>query len=96
MKTIKRLEIKENGFAVIPLPKFSKILSIGVENDTPFIYILLDTEKEKEDRIFYVVKTGEEIGDEYFNIIEHIGSYGGRHFFEMLSLGQVVMKNFRF
>jgi hypothetical protein len=54
MKTIWKYEV----FNVLEMPKGAKILSLQVQNNLPHFWVLVDTEADKEKRIFSIYSTG--------------------------------------
>jgi len=70
MKTIWKFELMN----VIEMPKGAKILSLQTQDDTPYIWALVDPDVEKEKRIFSINGTGHPLI--YFTAEDnYIGTY---------------------
>jgi hypothetical protein len=73
MKTIYKFFIPIEDHFSIELPKDSKILTVQVQKENAFIWVLLDIEQEIKQKInFRLVGTGHPIND---NIKYYIGSF---------------------
>lgn len=85
MKTIWKFELMN----VIEMPKGAKILSLQTQNDTPYIWALVDTDMKKEKRVFSIFGTGHPLISPYYSIKNtYIGTYQLRgfvlHVFEII------------
>lgn len=63
MKTIWKYEIPAQEDIHLKIPKGGEILAVQVQFRTPFIWVLVDPNAEKEDRYFDVIGTGHECND---------------------------------
>ncbi len=70
----------------IMMPKGAKILTVQMQNDTPYMWAIVDVDAELEERVFEIHGTGHNIRniDEY----EYIGTYIDNpfvwHLFELI------------
>lgn len=63
MRTIYKYAIgNPGGFSRIRMPKNAKILSVGVQRNTPCIWAEVDTDQPTMERVFAVFPTGGVIG----------------------------------
>lgn len=56
------------------MPAHSVVLSCGIQNDTPFIWCLVDTEKEPTIKAVNVFMTGDTIDDRTLKYCYFVGS----------------------
>lgn len=61
MITVYKYELPANYNTYIDVPKGGEVLHLDVQNNTPFLWILIDTEAPTEQRRFRVYGTGHEI-----------------------------------
>lgn len=75
MKTIYKFPVTINEIATIPLPNHAEVLSFAIQNETLFIWVLLDPTKPKTvKRQFTVIGTGWEDRDKNLNQHKFIGT----------------------
>ncbi len=86
MKIFKyKVEIKSEF--IIEMPEGSEVLCVEVQRDAPYIWVMCDSSRRKEMRIFGVKATGQDFGDA--DRTDYIGSFlldGGSfvgHLFEV-------------
>jgi len=58
METVWKYQIPITDYFEISMPKRSKILSIGMQENSPVMWVLVDTESEKENKSFRLAGTG--------------------------------------
>jgi len=75
MNTVWKFELEITDTQSIKMPKNAQILSIKKQNDVPVLYALVDTDNEKETRLFEIFKTGHEIMYDMGVTREYIGTY---------------------
>lgn len=68
MKTIWKYQLGEVE-NILSIPKESQILSFQIQNNIPCIWVLVDSKREKEKRIFTIYGTGVEITEEYISFV---------------------------
>lgn len=88
MRTVYKYEVPLDDTFYVDLPKDSKVLSVGVQNDVPYIWVFVDDENEDSRKVFRLAGTGHPIAD-YLDL-EFIGTFQLRsgnlvfHLFEVL------------
>lgn len=98
MITIYKYKITFTDLTIVELPKDAKILTVQEQNNEPYLWALVDTEKEKETRHFRIAGTGHEIEKEITNQLDYINTFqlrGGSlvfHLFEILSVHKAMVK----
>ena len=70
-KRIWKYEIPIEDKVIIHLPLDSKVLFVGVQDGTIYLWVLHDLDRPKAPRIFIVVGTGHKFPSGYFT---HIGT----------------------
>lgn len=75
-KTVWKYELTVKDVNHLEIPKGGKILTLQVQNDTPCIWILVDSEAEKETRRFGLIGTGHFTRHEN---IEYVGTFQMYH-----------------
>ena len=61
MQCVKKYPLDTKGEVVLPMPVGAEILKIGVENDIPQIFALVNPEAPSEYRLFELVSTDKEL-----------------------------------
>ena len=61
MKVIYKFPLPGLDYQEIPMPKDSKIMTVQMQNGTPCIWAVVDTEAPMEHKAFYVLGTGNPI-----------------------------------
>ena len=91
-KTIWKYPLKIEEGHLIALPLGAKVLSFGISNNVPCIWVMVNPdEQEKKDRVFMLYGTGEDIlNDEktdlnHIGTVEHIGLKEIWHLFEVVN-----------
>lgn len=79
MKTIYKYEVKA-GLNELYLPQDTKVLTVQIQDDNPYMWAIVKTDKPLVKRLFYTYGTGHEIKH---LIKEYIGT------FQLLNLGLV-------
>jgi hypothetical protein len=72
MKTIHKYPVHPTEALVISMPIGAEILCFQMQNGWPFIWAIVNTKNQTEDRKFSFVVTGENISD--LNIKSYIGT----------------------
>lgn len=76
MKTICKYELKITDLQEIEIPGEAQLLSVQVQNKTPYLWVLVyDTESEKQKIKLRTIGTGNEIVDYDFEATGFIGTY---------------------
>jgi hypothetical protein len=77
MKKIYKYEIVEDDKLSISLPIGAEILCVQIngKDNKPYIWALVDTTKENEDRYFELYYTGEEIPYDMGIVRKYVGTY---------------------
>lgn len=92
MKTIWKFELTEE--TVLRLPRGSKVLSVGVQNDLIYLWAEVDTLADLVDRRFAVYGTGMRILVESDQSLEFVGTvmiHGDRLVFHVYEVVKKVM-----
>lgn len=88
MKTIWKFPVQPEPLFEIQLPEGAKVLCVQVQRDEPFIWVALDTDKPKVQRVFSVCATGGRMiggmeGDTYIGTFQMQGGSLVWHLFEI-------------
>jgi hypothetical protein len=85
MNRIYKYPIPINDEIVIVMPKGAKVLTVQIQKSQPFIWALVDTEKEPEERRFYLYGTGMTVThcESYIGSFQMLGGGLIYHLFEM-------------
>lgn len=63
MRTIYKYNLEVTDEQIISAPYFVAVLSVGVQNDKPVIWVIVDTENEQANYTVKIVTTGSDISD---------------------------------
>lgn len=72
MKRIFKYTLQITDFQKISVPKDSTILTVQMQREIPCLWVLVDTEKEYEDRFIRIIGTGNPVPE---GIIRYIGTF---------------------
>lgn len=72
MKTIFKYELQIDDEQSIEMPKDAEIISLQVQHGVPCIWAIVDTDKEKESRVFHTYGTGQKF---YPKGAQFVGTY---------------------
>ena len=61
MKTIWKFKLEIEKLQKLEMPKKAEIIAVKTQNETPFLWAVVDTEAQKETRTFEIVPTGSAI-----------------------------------
>jgi hypothetical protein len=78
MLTVYKYDIPLKGRFTLELPRGAKILAFMAQHDTPGIWALLDPEQLPQTRVFRLVGTGHQVGDQ--EQLDYLGSCVTRFF----------------
>ncbi|MBD2391952.1 GUN4 domain-containing protein [Aphanizomenon flos-aquae NRERC-008] len=98
LKTIKKCELPDSGEFDLDLPIDAQILAVQMQKDKPCLWMLIDSQKEKDDiygkkRTFCWFRTGEPIGYTDLIHIATLQSNGGNHVSHLFELKNYVNYN---
>lgn len=72
MKTIHKFPLQVADSQEMKMPKDSTILTVQVQNGTPCLWALVDTDKEAEERFIRIIGTGHPVPE---NVLRYIGTF---------------------
>jgi len=90
MLRIFKYRIQINDYFELDLPRGAKILTVGVQQEVPYLWALINPEAELETRIFRFVGTGHQI-EEGVESLKFINTFQMRngalvfHIFEVIN-----------
>ncbi|MBS3028001.1 MAG: GUN4 domain-containing protein [Dolichospermum sp. DET50] len=100
LKTIKKYELPDSGEFDLDIPIDAQILAVQMQKDKPCLWMLIDSQKEKDDddiygkkRTFCWFRTGEPIGYTDLIHIATLQSNGGNHVSHLFELKNYVNYN---
>ena len=76
MKKIFKFPIEHTPKQYLVMPKGAEILSVQVQNNSPFLYAMVNpNQTEKEERVFRIYATGTSINDDMGFDVKYIGTF---------------------
>lgn len=86
MRTVFKYRLTVDDAVTIKMPKFAKILSVGVQQESVFLWALVDTDKLEENRHFRIAGTGHPIEEAHLTFLGTVFLMRGQlvfHIFEI-------------
>lgn len=86
MKTIHKYPLRPSDSTLLSIPEGAQVLCVQVQHDQPYIWVLVESDRHPESRLFRMVGTGHPMPEE---VKEYIGSFqllGGNLVFHLFEI----------